>query len=485
MTGIVSVNIKKIKATASVNRLLDENYRDEKTAEKYDDGHRVIRTDETGENVFLLRRPENYDRARRDRIRQINDARAARGAGPRVTNKAAIARGETTLQAERTRQAAGIRKLRADTVDTLGLVVQPSKDFIAGLTRDEQTRFFREALEVLQAHPDEFGQIDTAVIHYDENTPHMQCLSSTLNFDTLTADAKKICGNKSKLSNKQTILADGLKARGWDVDRGMKRVDNPAYQNWKTDMEARGYTVNRHNDRLLLQKQAELDAKAQEQLDRGIDLMDRDLKLVTAENDLTSRLRAVEAREAAVKAAEREIDLKRREMDSRAVRQRRTAQNQKQQAEALERREKAVEGREKAVGAAEGQLDLERREMDSRATRQRQTAQKQAERETALDARERQLSDWSGKLDQMQRHADAREQGLADREQGLNDREKRLKRGERDALKNIQDAAFGLWNAANDELEKRRQAADEALDARSFEAAVSALGQNLGDGISR
>ena len=478
MTGIVSVNIKKIKATASVNRLLDENYRDEKTAEKYDDGHRVIRTDETSENVFLLERPENYDRARRDRIRQINDARAARGAGPRVTNKAAIARGETTLQAERTRQAAGTRKLRADTVDTLGLVVQPSRDFIAGLTREDQTRFFRAALEVLREHPEEFGQIETAVIHYDENTPHMQCLSSTLNFDTLTADAKKICGNKSKLSHKQTILADGLKARGWDVERGMQRVDNPAYQNWKTDMEARGYTVNRHNDRLLLQKQTELDVKAQEQLDKGIDLMDRDLKLVTAEHDLTSRLRAVEAREAAVKAAEREIDRKRQEMDSRAARQRQTAQNQKRQAESLERREKALEGRETALGAAEGRLGLERREMDSRAARQRQTAQKQAERERALDARESQLSDWSGKLDQMQRNADAREQGL-------DDREKRLKRGERDALKNIQNAAFNLWNAANDELEKRRQAADETLDARSFASAVSALGQNLGDGISR
>ena len=478
MAGIVSVNIKKIKATASVNRLLDENYRDETTAEKYDDGHRVIRTDETGENVFLLRRPENYDRARRDRIRQINDARAARGAGPRVTNKAAIARGETTLQAERTRQAAGTRKLRADTVDTLGLVVQPSKDFIAGLTREDQTRFFRAALAVLQEHPEEYGQIETAVIHYDENTPHMQCLSSTLNFDTLTSDAKKICGNKSRLSNKQTILADGLQARGWDVVRGMQRVDNPDYRNWKTDMEARGYTVNRHNDRLLLQKQAELDAKAQEQLDKGIDLMDRDLQLVAAENDLTSRLRAVEAREAAAKAVEREIDLKRREMDSRAARQRRTAENQKQQAEALERREKALEGRETALGAAEGQLALERREMDSRAARQRQTAQKQAERERALDARESQLSDWSGKLDQMRRNADVREQGL-------NDREKRLKRDERDALKNIQNAAFGLWNAANDELEKRRQAADEALDAQSFASAVSALGQNIGDGISR
>ena len=477
MSGIVSVNIKKIKAMSSVNRLLDENYRDEKTAEKYDDGHRVIRTDETAENVFLLQRPENYDKARRDRIRQINDARAARGAGPRVTNKAAIARGETTLQAERTRQAAGTRKLRADTVDTLGLVVQPSKDFIAGLTRDEQTRFFQAALEVLQAHPDEFGQIDTAVIHYDENTPHMQCLASTLNFDTLTSDAKKICGNKSKLSDKQTILAEGLKAKGWDIERGMKRVDNPAYRNWKTDMEARGYRVNRHNDMLLLRQQAELDAKAQEQLDKGIDLMDRDLKLVAAEHDLTFRLRAVETREAAVKAAERELDQKRREMDSRAARQRQTAQNQKQQAESLERREKAVYGRETAVRAAEGQLDQKRREMDSRAIKQRQTGQKQAERETALDARESQLSDWSGKLDQMQRNADAREQSL-------NDREKRLKRGERDALKNIQDAAFGLWNAANDELEKRRQAADATLDAQSFEAAISALDRNLGDGIS-
>lgn len=331
MTGIVSVNIKKIKATAKVNRLLDENYRDEKTAEKYDDGHRVIRTAETGENVFLLARPENYDRTRKDRIERINERRARRANTVRVSGERERLREAGTLQAKKSREAAMTRKLRSDTVDTLGIVVQPSADFINGLSRDEQIRFFRDSLNVLQAHPEEFGKVETAVIHFDENTPHMQCLASTLNEETLTADAKRIVGGKTQLSNKQTILADELRAKGWDVDRGMKRVNNSEYQNWKTDMEMQGFRVNRFNDRILQEqtraiKEQSLQNRidAVDNLTRSVELDEKARTLETARREHKRTMQAEEQRLTEVRKARdaEEKRLERLRSESKSVHER-------------------------------------------------------------------------------------------------------------------------------------------------------------------
>ena len=72
--GVVSVNMKKIKATTSVNRLLDENYRTEETAKKYDDGHRNIDIKATQDNVFLIDRPKDYDKIRKEKINRVNES---------------------------------------------------------------------------------------------------------------------------------------------------------------------------------------------------------------------------------------------------------------------------------------------------------------------------------------------------------------------------------------------------------------------------
>lgn len=256
MSGIVSVNLKKIKGANSVNRLLDENYRDEENAEKYDDGHRIIDTEKTKENVFLIERPENYDKLRKNRISEINEKREKR-ADEKPTDFESWETSEKRKWANQQRNKSG--KLRKDVVDTLGIVIQPSAEFINSFSREEQVKFFEDAVDVLRGVPERFGNIDTAVIHFDENTPHAQILASTLNFETLTSDAKKIVGNKSRMSFAQTVLANGLKEKGWDVERGLKRVDNPDYQNWADERRAQGLLVNRYTDRLMLETEKKLD----------------------------------------------------------------------------------------------------------------------------------------------------------------------------------------------------------------------------------
>lgn len=256
--GVVSVNMKKIKATTGVNRLLDENYRTDATAKKYDDGHRNIDTQATQDNVFLIDKPDDYDKVRKEKINRVNELRSKR-IDPLLVlkNSKRALKEKGKLKAANNKHIASTRKLRSDTVDTIGIVVQPDADFINALSRNEQVNFFSDALDVIKDDYEYFGAVETAVIHFDETTPHMQILTSTINEETLSSDAKMIMGNKTKMSNRQDVIADGLKVKGWDVERGMKRIDNPDYQNFKSEAESLGYEVTRHND-----KQLQLDLKA-------------------------------------------------------------------------------------------------------------------------------------------------------------------------------------------------------------------------------
>lgn len=378
MTGMISANVKKIKATSYVNQLLDENYRTAETAKEYDDGHRIIDTEATAENVFLIARPDNYDRFRRDRIERVNEARAKRTnydlAIKSVRNKL---KDEGLYKKERSKESAGKRKLRSDTVDTLGIVIQPSEEFIKALPREEQTRFFRDALAVMQSSPDYFGWIETAVIHYDENTPHMQCLATTINEETLTSDANRITGNKSKMSNRQTFLAKEMQKRGWDVERGMKRIDNPEYKNFKSEMEQMGIKVNRFNDAALIEVWREITQKTGE-------LNSREESLDTRESNLNSRNKTIQS-------AEKEIKAKAEELEAKSLDQEKLLQEKKNKLQGEENKLQAMQVR---ANTLQVQLQEKANVLNSRekALKGQEQAQKQLAKELSIKEQKAQES---------------------------------------------------------------------------------------------
>lgn len=280
---MMSVNLKKIGARTSVNRLVRENYRDKKNAQDYDDGHRMIDTDKTAENVYLIPPPENYDQLRRDRIDWVNTERAKRvDVGLRLSKNIEQLKKSGDLKAEKNREKSQTRKLRSDTVDTIGIVVQMPPGMMSVWTRDQQNRFFSDCLDYMRQHPEEYGHIDTAVIHYDENSPHMQCLASAIDTETLSSHAGRIVGNKTKMSNRQTHIVDAMRAKGWDVDRGVQRINNPEYRNFLDDMEQIGVEVNRHNDDVLLQVWRNLQNRERD-LQAGKEALQVDREAFTAE----------------------------------------------------------------------------------------------------------------------------------------------------------------------------------------------------------
>lgn len=125
------------------------------------------------------------------------------------------------IQAEIDRAGA---KTRSNSVIALDAIYTASGDFFKGKSNEEKNQFFRDCLEF---HQRKFGHVISAVIHYDETTPHMHILSVPLTQDGRLS-AREIVGNRTNLSRMQTEFFEqvgkeyGL-ARGIHMDGQEKR----------------------------------------------------------------------------------------------------------------------------------------------------------------------------------------------------------------------------------------------------------------------
>ena len=120
-------------------------------------------------------------------------------------------------EAERRIKDAGCRT-RSDSVRVVEALFTASPKFFKGKDREEIRAFFREALDFLTEHQSR-ETIISAVVHMDEQTPHMH-----LSFVPLTVDgrlsAKEIVGNKKKLIWWQDEFWKYMVKKYPDLERG-------------------------------------------------------------------------------------------------------------------------------------------------------------------------------------------------------------------------------------------------------------------------
>lgn len=112
-------------------------------------------------------------------------------------------------------KAAGA-KTRANSVLALDTLYTASPEFFQGKTNEENDKFFRDCLKFHESH---FGHIISAVIHYDETTPHLHIISVPLTKDGRLS-ARDVIGNKSKMSKTQDSLFEQV-GRGYGLERGI------------------------------------------------------------------------------------------------------------------------------------------------------------------------------------------------------------------------------------------------------------------------
>ena len=112
-------------------------------------------------------------------------------------------------------KAAGA-KTRSNSVLALDTIYTASPDFFTGKNNIENDRFFRDCLKFHESH---FGHIISAVVHYDETTPHLHVISVPLTKDNRLS-ARDVIGNKSKMSKTQDAFFEQV-GRGYGLERGI------------------------------------------------------------------------------------------------------------------------------------------------------------------------------------------------------------------------------------------------------------------------
>lgn len=119
------------------------------------------------------------------------------------------------LQAiDKTLQRAGA-KVRSNSVVALDTVYTASKDFFTA--ESDRQDYFRDCLKF---HEQRYGHVISAIIHYDETTPHMHVISVPLTKDNRLS-ARDIIGNKAKMSHVQDLFYEQV-GKAYGLDRGIR-----------------------------------------------------------------------------------------------------------------------------------------------------------------------------------------------------------------------------------------------------------------------
>lgn len=107
-------------------------------------------------------------------------------------------------------------KPRSNSVLALDTLYTASSEFFQGKTNEENDKFFRDCLKFHERH---FGHIISAVVHYDETTPHLHVISVPLTKDGRLS-ARDVIGNKAKMSKTQDQFFEQV-GRGYGLARGI------------------------------------------------------------------------------------------------------------------------------------------------------------------------------------------------------------------------------------------------------------------------
>lgn len=112
-------------------------------------------------------------------------------------------------------QAAGA-KARSNSVMALDTIYTASPQFFQERTNAENDQFFQDCLKF---HNEHFGHIVSAVVHYDETTPHLHVISVPLTKDGRLS-ARDVIGNKAKMTKTQDQFFEQV-GRGYGLARGI------------------------------------------------------------------------------------------------------------------------------------------------------------------------------------------------------------------------------------------------------------------------
>lgn len=157
-------------------------------------------------------------------------------------------------------------------------------------SRSKIKTFYKYMFEHLESRPDLYGVVESATLHVDESTPHVDFLTRAIDLSDLDLNASKLSRGKTK-GEKQRIMQDELAkdvknrfVEKYGLEKGSKIVDRYGL--------VRGVPGGSKRDKLVKLKEYENELNAKEK-----DLEKREKELEKKEIDFKGSERRLESRE--------------------------------------------------------------------------------------------------------------------------------------------------------------------------------------------
>lgn len=157
-------------------------------------------------------------------------------------------------------------------------------------SRNKIKTFYKYMFEHLESRPDLYGVVESATLHVDESTPHVDFLTRAIDLSDLDLNASKLSRGKNK-GEKQRIMQDELAkdvknrfVEKYGLEKGSKIVDRYGL--------VRGTPGGSKRDKLVKLKEYEKEINAKEK-----DLEKREKELEKRQIDFEASERRLESRE--------------------------------------------------------------------------------------------------------------------------------------------------------------------------------------------
>lgn len=206
----------------------------------------------------------------------VNDARIKAGKR-RMRSDANIGFVGTLQAGDDVLEAAGYDKSKPWSENTLD-------------SRNKIKTFYKYMFEHLESRPDLYGVVESATLHVDESTPHVDFLTRAIDVYNLDLNASKLSRGKTK-GEKQRIMQDELAkdvknrfVEKYGLEKGSKIVDQYGL--------VRGTPGGSKRDKLVKLKEYEKEINAKEK-----DLEKREKELEKRQIDFEASERRLESRE--------------------------------------------------------------------------------------------------------------------------------------------------------------------------------------------
>lgn len=161
-------------------------------------------------------------------------------------------------------------------------------------SRSKIKTFYKYMFEHLESRPDLYGVVESATLHVDESTPHVDFLTRAIDLSDLDLNASKLSRGKNKGEKQRTMqdeLAKDVKNRfveRYGLEKGSKIVDQYGL--------VRGTPGGSKRDKLVKLKEYEKELNAKEK-------------------DLEKREKELEKRQIDFKASERRLESQKENLD--------------------------------------------------------------------------------------------------------------------------------------------------------------------------